>query len=149
MITYGIALLGGLVVAFLLKRYAFGSTEKSSVIDVRRTAEKRMDELTVSELHDRAQEFLADEGYTLQEAEGEGDYLALREDEVRMVRVDPAAQYQDPRQMNQLILNLRRSEAEEGVLVTTRPLKKQSRSLAQKSSIRVVEPDELLTPDKE
>jgi hypothetical protein len=146
------SVLAGLLVLFLgilICWYWWGTSSESSVIDVRQTAEKRINELTVNELHDRVQEFLQDEGYTLQEADGDGDYLALRDDETRLVRVDPAARYRDPRRMNQLILQLRRSQAENGVLVTTRPLKEQSRSLARKSSIRIVEPDELLTPDKE
>ncbi len=138
-----------LFIVFFLIQYAWGENGESSVIDVRQTAEKRVNELTVNELHDRVRQFLLDEGYTLREAEGEGNYLALRDSEKRLVRVDPAAQYQDPRRMNQLILQLRRSAAESGILVTTRPLKEQSRSLAQKSSIRVVEPDELLTHGKE
>jgi hypothetical protein len=145
-------LLVGLLVlgaGYLVKRYAWDSSRESSVLDIRETAEKRINELTVSELHERVQEFLIEEGYTLHEADGDGAYQAVREDEVRLVRVDPAATFGDPRKMNQLILQLRRSEAEQGVLVTTRPLDEQSRALAEKSSIRVVEPDELLTNDKE
>lgn len=138
----------GVLVSFV--RWVWSdSEESSSVIDVRRTAERRIEDLTVEDLHERTKEFLMDEGYRLEAAGENGDYLAHRDGDSRFVRIDPAAELGDPRKMNQLILQLRRSDAEAGVVVTTRPIDGQSRSLAEKSSIRIIEPDELLSEGEE
>lgn len=145
MIQWVAALAGLVLIGFLLWWFASGSSRSSSVIDVRRTAERRIEDLTVEELHERTKEFLMDEGYRLEAAGENGDYLAHRDGDSRFVRIDPAAELGDPRKMNQLILQLRRSDAEAGVVVTTRPIDGQSRSLAEKSSIRIIEPDELLS----
>jgi hypothetical protein len=135
----------GLLAVVLLVRWIMtDSSSESSVIDVSVTAEKRIEELTVEELHEQVQNFLMNRNYQLESTDDNGDYLARRDDETLLVTVDPAAQLRDPRKMNQLILNLRKSEAEAGILVTTRSISGQSRSLAEKADVRIVEPDELL-----
>jgi hypothetical protein len=135
---------GLLAVVFLVRWIMTDSSSESSVIDVSVTAEKRIEELTVEELHEQVQNFLMNRNYQLESTDDNGDYLARRDDETLLVTVDPAAQLRDPRKMNQLILNLRKSEAEAGILVTTRSISGQSRSLAEKADVRIVEPDELL-----
>lgn len=149
MIQWVTVLVGIVLVGLIVRWLVQGSTRSSSVIDVRRTAERRIEDLTVEDLHDRTKEFLMNEGYRLESADENGDYRAYRDDEARLVRIDPAAELGDPRKMNQLILQLRRADADAGVLVTTRPIEGQSRSLAEKSSIRIIEPDELLAEEDE
>jgi hypothetical protein len=135
---------GLLAVVFFVRWIMSDSSSESSVIDVSVTAEKRIEELTVEELHEHVQNFLMNRNYQLESTDDNGDYLARRDNETLLVTVDPAAQLRDPRKMNQLILNLRKSEAEAGILVTTRSISGQSRSLAEKADVRIVEPDELL-----
>jgi hypothetical protein len=121
-----------------------GAETDSKVIDVRETADRRIEQLTVEQLHERTQQFLTTEKYSLESAPEAGDYLAHRDGETVLVRVDPAAELRDPRKMNKLILNLRQSGADSGILVTTRSVKGQSRALADKANVRIVEPEELL-----
>lgn len=144
MINYFLAGIGVISLLVLLGWYFSRHDSGSSVIDVRATPERRIEELTVEEMHETVQSFLMDEDYRLEEGGEHGDYLAYRDDEVSLVRVDPAAEYGDPRRMNRMILNLRQSEADSGIILTTRPVKGQSQSLARKASIRVIGPAELL-----
>lgn len=144
MVDVGLVVFGGLLLASLFLWWRSSSSEESQVIDVRETPQRRIEQLTVEELHERAQELLIDEGYRMEGDIDQGDYLAYRDDEVSLVRVDPAAEYNDPRKMNQMILQIRKSDAESGVVVTTRSVDGKSRSLASEGSVRIIEPKQLL-----
>lgn len=144
MIFYTLIVVGFFGLVILLINYLGDSGNSDKVINVRETAERRIENFTVDQLHEEAQNFLMEEDFNLEKAEDNGDYLAKRSDEKRLIKIDPAAELNDPREMNRLILSLRKSSADSGILFTTRSINGQSRSLADKASIRIVEPKELL-----
>jgi len=135
--------IGLLSVLFLIYWIRSGASNDSKVIDVRETPERRIEELTVDQLHERTKQLLLEENYELEDGE-HGDYVARNKDESVLVRIDPAAEFTDPRQMNKLILDLRKAEVDSGIVVTTRSVSGQSRSLADKANVRIIEPEELL-----
>ncbi len=136
------------VILFLVWMLSGGESH-SGVIDVRETPEKQVEELTVEELHEHARNLLVTRGYQLESTEEAGDYLAKRGGEQALVTVDPAARFRDPRKMNKLILNLRKSDSEWGIIVTTRSLPDQCRALADKADIEIIDPEKLINGFKE
>ncbi|MFB6345193.1 MAG: restriction endonuclease [bacterium] len=134
-----------LVVAVFLGVYLFLSSNTGSdkVTAVRKTPERQVEDLTVEEFHELARDHLSDQGYEFSEA-GEGYYLANKTDQVYYVRIDPAAECRDPRTMNELIMNVRQSPADTGLIVTTRAIKGQAYSLAQRTDMDILTPEDLV-----
>lgn len=148
MTTY---LIFGTVISLVLLFFYYMSLSDSGtdkVIDVRKTPERQIEDLTVEEFHETARDHLSARGFAF-ESSGEGYYLARNRGELIYVRVDPAAECQDPRTMNQLILNVRKSDADSALLVTSRAIKGQSYSLAQRTNMEIVTPDDLVEDQRE
>lgn len=142
MITY--LIVGGVLcliflLGYFLSRFSGGSEK---VLDVRKTPERQVEDLTVEEFHELARDHLTDKGFVFTSSE-EGHYRAEHDGEQYYVRVDPAAECRDPRTMNQFILNVRKSDADEAILVSSRAIKGQSYSLCQRTDTEIVTPDEL------
>lgn len=129
-----------LLVGYLLSSRTGGSDK---VLDVRKTPERQVEDLTVEEFHELARDHLTERGFVFESTE-EGSYIARRDEELFYVRIDPAATCRDPRTMNQFILNVRQSDADSAVLVTTKRIRGQSYSLAQRTDTEIITPEELL-----
>lgn len=133
-----------LAVAYLLNRRDSGS---DMVLDVRKTPERQVEDLTVEQFHELARDHLSERGFVFESSE-ENYYLARNDEQLYYVKIDPAAELRDPRTMNQFILEVRQSEAEDAIVVTSRAIRGQSYSLAQRTDTEILTPDDLMRDER-
>ena len=153
-VLLGLALLFGAfytVLAFLdYCRTLFGD---SGVREVRDSPRRTVEQMTVDEFQELGFDYLRQHGYelttrTIGDEENSAVVIAVKEKVERLVRLDPAADLENPRAVNQLQVEVRRIEADGIIAITTAELPEKSRALLGRMEAEVLDPESLVSWDR-
>lgn len=122
------------------------SFRDSGVREIRDSPRRTVEKMTVDEFRELGFDYLREHGYELDTrmAEDSAVVVALREDRERLVRLDPAADLENPRAVNQLQVDVRRLEIDGVIAITTADLPDKSRDLLTRMEAEVLDPQALV-----